>query len=202
MASRIFRVFKTIPFADGGEEEFSNVYRYSVGTAGTGFPQDRAMALIDALVNEERQAHGSQVNFTRVESAPVSVLNGIGTTDITVDLNQPAPGYRDPADNSSPVAPENVIMVQERVGPKRWLRKFLHSCSVGFEISPDRIALSYDTADSDWASIEAYASSISPLTFTEPDGSVGEAVLEAGNGTPSQGNFVADPRIRWHDLKY
>lgn len=202
MASRIFRVYKVIPFHSGEGEEFSNVYRYSVPTIGTGFEADRAVALMDSLLDYERRIHADTIRFTRWESAEVTVLDGVQPIDVSGEFPPDTFGFRVASDNSSPVAPENVVMLQERVGPKRWLRKFYHHLAVGFTLSPDNIAFNWNTTSAEWDSIESAAVQISPLSFSEPDGSSGEAIYEAGNGTPSAGNFVADPRIRWHDMKY
>lgn len=202
MASRIFRIFKTVPFHDGGQEEFSNVYRYSVDTAGTGFPEDRALALIDALLAVEQDAHAARIEFTRAESAEVTITDGVLATDVTVEFAAGTIGNLPNTGADDVGAPENVIMVQERVGTKRWLRKFLHSTGVPLANDTSGLSFNWQTGLAPWAAMDAYAAAISPLEYTEPDGSIGNAILEAGNGTASLGQFVADQRVRWHDLKY
>jgi hypothetical protein len=200
LASRIFRIYKEAPFHEGGLEEWSNVYRYSVSTAGADFPADRAAGVIDALLQLERPTHTTAVTFTRAESAEVTILDGIKATDLQVDFAADTRGTINPGSDAS--VPEQVYMVQERVGPKRWLRKFIHHYGLEIDVGTSGIAFNYDTSALVWDNAVEYASGLSPLTFTEPDGSTSEAIYEAGNGVASEGMFSADARIRWHDMKY
>lgn len=202
MASRIFRIYKTMPFYNGGTEEFSNVYRYSVDTVGPDFPADRAIAVIDALVEVEANCHATNIEYTRAESAEVTITDGVKPVDVSVDLRGRNLATRPVVLEGTAPAPQNVIMLQERVGPKRWLRKFFHNFSVGFEVSEGGLAFNWDSTNVQWDAVEETARDLSPLAYTEPDGSSAEAILEAGNGTASSGDLVADPTIRWHDLKY
>ena len=195
-------MFKTLPYRDGGLEEFSNVYRYSINTVGTEFPQDRALGVIEALRTIERNVHGPAVNLVRCESSEVNILDGIKPTDMVVEFNQPMAGLAPAIPAGEEIPPEIIVMCQERVGTKRWLRKYLHTLSLGFEANADGVAFSFDLVAGGWNAVTGYAGNLGHLPYNEPDGSPATAILEAGNGAASDDAFIADPQIRWHDLKY
>lgn len=199
MPSRVYRVFKTVPFHDGGSEEFSNVYRYSHPGVDNQVPQDVAVATLNAIMELERACHHTNIQFTRGESANVNALDGVQATDVETTWNDLRGLITGPEDEDW--TPENVVMCQLRVGKRRWLRKFLHSMALQAEASSQGVKFNWDAAGLGWDATVAYANEVTSLAVTV-GGSTEEVILEAGNGTPAEGAMNVDNRIRWHDLKY
>ncbi len=199
MASRYYRIYKELPTSADSQEEFSNVYRYSHPGVSLSVPQDVAVATINALLALEKPVHATNVQFTRAESGQINTLNVYDSVDVNVAFSsQFGTG---PSGISGTWQPENVVMVQRRVGKRRWLRKFIHSGCLSKAAQTGNWSFSWLTTGTGWAAILAYCSEIWALDVTV-NGSSEVLTYEAGNGAAADGAFVADDRVRWHDLNY
>lgn len=199
MPSRVYRVFKTMPYYDGGREEFSNVYRYSHPGLDNQVPQDVAVATLEAIKELEQSAHSFLIQFTRGESANVNLLDRVQNTDVEVAWQD------EPGDLGTTVnpgwTPETVVMCQLRVGKKRWLRKYLHMLQLQFASGPSGLSFDFTTDGTAWGAVLNYAQEVTSLPVTV-DGSTENVIYEAGNGTPAEGPMLVDSQIRNHDVKY
>lgn len=199
------RVTKEIPM--GGQvpkEPMSNVYVYRVDPyPDNGGRQD----LLVNLVAAERQAHASVVTGFTGETRPIDETvtpPKVGPRDGLFESNQD--GF---ASTANYWYPPWVILCQQRVAVRAWIRKYLHTYSQNTIVDADGVTIpEWDPLST--TEVDDYARDIVEFNnLTNDDGTTFDAILSTISGNDvdkdSGGGGIplnVDLTIRTHDLDY
>lgn len=188
--------YKDIPYEEGSET-YSNVYVYRVQPYPT--LQGRRN-LIEAVIDVERGAHSVEVLNFRGESRPMdeTVTPAIPQAS-DGEFESPDPGNQPHNGNTFP---QWVVLFQQRVAKRAWIRKYLHTFYTEPEqqLDPPNV---WQWAQGDIDTLQAsYGDQITNVIFNDDQGSAQDALLTTASGNDADPTLNADRRMRIHELKY
>lgn len=189
--------FKTIPYEDR-DEEYSNVYTYRVDP----YPDLAARRdIIRAVIDLEQTIHSDLITGWRGETRPMDETQ-------TPAVPQASDGEATGIDGQGDFAhvdeyyPQWVVMFQQRVAKRAWIRKYFHSYAISpfVDISENNI-YRWNTNQID-AFQASYGDNITRVTYANEGTADATAVLSTPSGNDADPVLNIDNRIRIHELKY
>lgn len=188
--------YKSIPYLDG-REIVSNVYWYHTPRE---LDIDERRELCEDVSTIERPIYSDQVNEWSATTAPLNTATGSpGAVDGRFEEDPTFTGSQPHNDNY--FAPW-VILFQQRVGSRAWVRKYHHVCSA--EPTGDLEDLNgwFWPPAQQTGPYEDYSILIVQIELTSGSEPAVNAILSTPSDNRTSGPLNIDRRVRVHELKY